>query len=211
MAQTGPSYECANARLATEIAVCGDRGLSAADLKMATLYRQVFRATPDRERRDFRDEQLLWQRWRNSCAANVNCLARRYQDRIDDFNVALGRPVSSGPGPDDIAAVRLNGDRYERVYGDGRISWTTGDAAGTIYPDGTQDIYMFQQVLPDDFPTLPGSANAWVAALESSLLTVIYGLLPPEDHDAYGDLNAGLPLDTRMFRHVDAISFLSSQ
>jgi hypothetical protein len=198
-AQTGPSFDCARAETPTERAICADTRLSGLDRTMADLYRRAVAVRP------LRPEQLLWQRWRNTCGGDVPCLIRRYEQRIVD----LGGPEGDGTTP--AVLRRIRGGRTELVMPDGTIHWNSlsGGGAGMIHPYGTETLIMFSQVEVDAVPAFPPAATAWVASLEAPLLSTIEGLLDPAYHIAYREAQAALPLPARMFRHVEAIRFLT--
>ncbi len=161
--------------------------------------------------RSLQSHQAIWRDWRNTCGADPDCLARRYIDRILDFDPSRAATLLPGD-PDAPVERRLREGRYETVWPDGSITYVnaSGGGGGTISADGEAgSSYSFIQVLPDDFPTLPGAANPWVEQVELGLIDVVKSLLPPENHADYDALHTGLPLDARIFRHIDAIGFLS--
>jgi uncharacterized protein len=72
------SFDCAKARLDTEVAICNSARLSRLDEEMASLYFGL----PHYVRKDIGREQLRWLRRRNACGYNVQCIARAYHQRI---------------------------------------------------------------------------------------------------------------------------------
>jgi len=73
------SFDCAKARLATEIAICNSARLSRLDEEMASLYFGL----PHYVREDVKRSQRRWLRRRNACRYDRQCIARAYRRRID--------------------------------------------------------------------------------------------------------------------------------
>lgn len=79
-----PSFNCANARTKSEIAVCGDAGLASLDRNMAAQYvRAMSAASPDQQAllRRTRDRFLAY---RDRCP-NVACMGDAYTGRIREI------------------------------------------------------------------------------------------------------------------------------
>ncbi len=72
------SFDCAKARLDTEVAVCDSARLSRLDEEMASLYYGL----PHYVRKDIGREQRRLLRRRNACGYDVRCIARAYRQRI---------------------------------------------------------------------------------------------------------------------------------
>ncbi|CTQ50845.1 lysozyme inhibitor LprI family protein [Jannaschia donghaensis] len=219
-AQTGPSFDCARAQTPTEISVCRHDDLAQLDQRMADLYVDEFTFLEPRqpgEARALRAEQLLWQRWRNTCADERNCLARRYKERIvdlDPFALFDDDRITAADGP---SALRLRDGRLERVNADGTVDIFSpeGRLIGIRFPSGeTQTITVSAiEVSPDGPiappPLPPAVDDPWLMDLELDLLGVVHGILPPEDHPGYSALHDGLPTPTRVERHISSIGILS--
>ncbi len=73
------SFDCAKARLATELAICDSARLSRLDREMASLYF----ALPYVVREEIKGSQRRWLRRRNACGYDQRCIARSYRRRID--------------------------------------------------------------------------------------------------------------------------------
>ncbi|MCK0166828.1 lysozyme inhibitor LprI family protein [Jannaschia sp. S6380] len=203
-----PSYDCTRAGTPTEHAVCGDSALARLDVQMADLYRATARRTEGNARRGLRAEQLLWQQWRNTCGGDTACLARRYRERIADFDPSAAvQPTTPAPG-----VRRLRNGRWEVEMPDGSIRWTPldGGSGGIIYPNGSQLTLQYVQVdvVPVEIPPPPTGGAPWVEAIETLLVRVVRDYLPPQDHPAYDALHAGYPPPERVVRHIDAIRIL---
>lgn len=202
-----PSFDCRRAGTPTEHAICGSDRLSRLDVQMARLYRAAARRAGGNARR-LRAQQLVWQQWRNICGGDTACLARRYAERIVDFDPGAMPTAPAGPAQ---GVRRLRNGRWEEVMPDGTIRWTSvgGGGAGTIHPDGTETVMQFVTVdnLPGEIPPPSGGA-LWFQTVEGQLVGVVRGFLPPEDHAAYDALHAAYPPPQRVFRHIRAIKAL---
>jgi|tagenome__1003787_1003787.scaffolds.fasta_scaffold20833899_1 uncharacterized protein len=76
-------FNCNRATTATEMAICADGRLRAADREMARLY--AIKLANDEETCRFRvtvQGQREWLRQRGTCGMNGGCLARIYSSRI---------------------------------------------------------------------------------------------------------------------------------
>lgn len=86
-----PSFNCANARTKSEIAVCSDSGLASLDRQMASQYvRAVSEASPDQKAllRRTRDRFLGY---RDRCS-NRSCIADAYEGRMREIaDIMQGR------------------------------------------------------------------------------------------------------------------------
>lgn len=79
---SGPSFNCAKARAASEIAICRNANLAELDRRMTSTYAWLRGQLRGRERRLLRKDQKSWLRQRNSCRGNVQCLESTYLERI---------------------------------------------------------------------------------------------------------------------------------
>ena len=100
----GPSFSCARASAADERAICRSPSLSAADARMAALYRDIQHCTMMGGRGDNIDDQREWLTRRSHCGANAACLARSYRARIALFAPMAARArklmrAEECPGP----------------------------------------------------------------------------------------------------------------
>ncbi|MPW44548.1 lysozyme inhibitor LprI family protein [Acinetobacter guerrae] len=92
------SFSCEKAKTATEKAICQNRSLNDADVKMVTTYNIVIHALPMGGRDAEKGAQYQWLKQRDSCRANVNCIAQRYSERqkhLDD--IVQNRILTQGP------------------------------------------------------------------------------------------------------------------
>lgn len=76
------SFDCAKARLPTEIAICDSRRLGRLDEEMASLYFGL----PHYVRKDLERDQRRWLRRRNACRYDEQCIARSYRRRIEELS-----------------------------------------------------------------------------------------------------------------------------
>lgn len=77
-----PSFDCAGARLATEMAICASPEIANYDSTMAALYVQRRRGLTGARRQQLTIQQRNWLNRRNSCGSNLSCLKRVYEQRI---------------------------------------------------------------------------------------------------------------------------------
>jgi len=92
------SFACEKAHLTAEKTICQVRALNDADVKMATTYQIVLHALPMGGRDNQKDTQQQWLKKRNSCAANVSCISKAYQQRQKQLDTILqDRVLSHGP------------------------------------------------------------------------------------------------------------------
>ncbi|VTX92911.1 lysozyme inhibitor LprI family protein [Acinetobacter ursingii] len=92
------SFSCDKAKTATEKAICQNRSLNDADVRMVTTYNIVTHALPMGGRDAEKSAQYQWLKQRDSCRANVNCIAQRYSERqkhLDD--IVQNRILTQGP------------------------------------------------------------------------------------------------------------------
>jgi uncharacterized protein len=76
------SYNCAQARLPAEVAICRDFTLSGLDSQMAGLYTRVVSWATSATRTQIQSEQREWLASRNQCGADYQCLIGHYNARI---------------------------------------------------------------------------------------------------------------------------------
>jgi uncharacterized protein len=95
---------CARASAPDERAICRSPALSAADSRMASLYRDIQHCTMMGGRSDNIDGQREWLAQRTLCGSNSLCIARLYQARIAEFAPMAARArklmrAEECPGP----------------------------------------------------------------------------------------------------------------
>lgn len=89
VAQARPSFNCANARLRVETAVCSSDRLAAADRAMSgTYFRAVAQADPETRSR-LSASRARFLAYRNRCGDD-ECIAQAYADRIDEIEDLAG-------------------------------------------------------------------------------------------------------------------------
>jgi len=75
----GPSFSCARAHLAAEVAICNSAVLINLDAELNDLYA---RAKSSTQSRYYIDKQRAWLRRRNACGGSTSCLEHCYQEQI---------------------------------------------------------------------------------------------------------------------------------
>ena len=89
-----PSFNCANARTAGEIAVCGSPGLAALDRTMAAQYSAAIARADPAQRATLQRTRDAFLRYRDNCP-NEACIAQTYRGRmreIRDIMAGTWRP-----------------------------------------------------------------------------------------------------------------------
>ena len=79
-----PSFDCANARTKGELAVCGDSGLAALDVNMATQYRRAISAADDDQRSILQSTRDRFLAYRDRCPSR-QCIADAYVGRMREI------------------------------------------------------------------------------------------------------------------------------
>ena len=90
-ATSNPSFNCANARTRSEIAVCGDSGLAPLDRQMAATYVEALRDADPATRAMLQRSRDRFLGYRDQCPSN-ECIADTYRGRIREIrDIASGR------------------------------------------------------------------------------------------------------------------------
>lgn len=91
------SFDCSLSGLAAdEQAICDNRDLNDADVRMVTTLKFLTGLFGMGMRGEMMDEQRLWLRQRMACAAELPCLRRAYQQRqqaLEAIYEAIERPL----------------------------------------------------------------------------------------------------------------------
>lgn len=77
-----PSFNCAKARSADEIAICNDGVLAAKDRQLSALYSGVLTRLDLDSQQRLAAAQKVWLQQRGQCGASVACIAGAYDGRI---------------------------------------------------------------------------------------------------------------------------------
>ncbi|MFZ5732881.1 MAG: caspase family protein [Pseudomonadota bacterium] len=77
-----PSFNCAKARTADEIAICNDGVLAAKDRQLSALYSGVLTSLSLEGQQRLAAAQKAWLAQRGQCGASVACIASAYDSRI---------------------------------------------------------------------------------------------------------------------------------
>ncbi|WP_374574620.1 lysozyme inhibitor LprI family protein [Acinetobacter sp.] len=91
------SFDCAKAQTLTEHAVCGQRALNDADVKMAVTYGIIKRLVPMGTRGEIQEQQLKWLQLRDQCRDNFSCLSDVYRMRQQKLDLYMERIYRQGP------------------------------------------------------------------------------------------------------------------
>jgi uncharacterized protein len=83
----GPAsaFNCNTARAPTERTICAHNHLRVLDAQMEGCYFAVYNGLRGQLRREFRNAQRGWLRYRNSCGRSVGCLTGVYQERVEEL------------------------------------------------------------------------------------------------------------------------------
>ena len=96
-----PSFSCARASLAAEIAVCNSASLASLDNHLADLYAS---ALQNRGSSYARDQQRSWLDRRNACGSDASCIEQRYREQISLLQGSSSPP--DGAGHPDFSCTR---------------------------------------------------------------------------------------------------------
>lgn len=91
------SFDCTQARLADEKAICASRQLSEMDVEMAVRYQMMTGLVGMGARGSMQDAQQTWLNDRKQCAANTSCLVAAYRRRIQTLKDGYAGLKSRGP------------------------------------------------------------------------------------------------------------------
>jgi uncharacterized protein len=92
------SFDCQQAKLPAEKAICQYRNLNDQDVKMVTTFNILTQLLPMGGRDALKDEQRVWLQQRNACASKVSCIATQYQQRQTQLDELLAtRVYQQGP------------------------------------------------------------------------------------------------------------------
>ena len=91
------SFDCEKPKLAAdEKAICDNRALNDADVKMATTFELLSGLLAMGARGTMQDDQVTWLARRQACADDVACIQSAYDERmqqLDDVYTNLNRPL----------------------------------------------------------------------------------------------------------------------
>lgn len=96
LAQAQPSFDCSDARSATERAICANPGLADLELRMAGVYEELARTVGETEARRIADIQL---ERREQCGSDTACIERQLLTSIGIFRAesrAAATPPAAG-------------------------------------------------------------------------------------------------------------------
>ncbi len=79
------SYDCANAKLPTEMAICKNHDIGILDEQLAAQYRKLGELLSKPQRSSLGKRQLAFVGARNSCGDNESCISKSYQIRNDEL------------------------------------------------------------------------------------------------------------------------------
>lgn len=81
--QFSPSFDCAKVSNSMEKMICGDRQLSALDVKLSQTYSNALSTAQDKQK--LKSEQITWIKQARTCA-DVACVQQSLQQRINQLN-----------------------------------------------------------------------------------------------------------------------------
>lgn len=91
------SFDCERPDLAAdEKVICDTRALNDADVKMVTTFDILTSLLPMGNRGKLQDEQTVWLKRRQACAADAACIGKAYEERLKQLQEAykgLDRPL----------------------------------------------------------------------------------------------------------------------
>jgi uncharacterized protein YecT (DUF1311 family) len=75
-----PSFDCTKASTGSERLICSNKELSAADVKLAQIYKTVLNTSTDKE--SLRNTQNAWRKNERDACSDVQCMLSAYQSRL---------------------------------------------------------------------------------------------------------------------------------
>ncbi|WP_308912385.1 lysozyme inhibitor LprI family protein [Acinetobacter schindleri] len=91
------SFDCQKAQSQTEKAICQNRVLNDADVKMATSYNIIRHLVPMGTRSVIQRDQVKWLQFRDQCQESVDCLTQVYKMRQQQIDLQFDRVYRQGP------------------------------------------------------------------------------------------------------------------
>jgi len=91
------SFDCARASTADEHAICNHRALNDKDVQLATTLKIALELVAMGQRGDILDKEQVWLEHRRTCADNLVCLTRSYDQRLKEVQSVIDAIQSAGP------------------------------------------------------------------------------------------------------------------
>lgn len=91
------SFDCARARTADEHAICNNRALNDKDVQLATTLKIALELVAMGQRGELLDQEQTWLEHRRTCADNLVCLTRSYDQRLKEVQSVIDAIQSAGP------------------------------------------------------------------------------------------------------------------
>jgi uncharacterized protein len=91
------SFDCGRAATADEYAICANRGLNDADVRVAVKYEVVSRTLAMGGRAALRDDQRAFLAKRRQCGASVACISSLYAAQETKLQKGLDHIYGAGP------------------------------------------------------------------------------------------------------------------
>ncbi|WP_244564400.1 hypothetical protein [Rhizobium sp. RU36D] len=86
------SFDCSSAELkADEKAICENRDLNDADVRMVTTFDLVSQLLAMGSRGELQDAQVAWLTKRQACNADLQCLRDAYASRLDELKAVFAK------------------------------------------------------------------------------------------------------------------------
>ncbi len=107
-----PSFDCAKASNSIEHIICNSDQLSAQDVKLSQLYKNVIQKVTDDIKKDIKAEQRSWLKKRNrdcnlAIAAAEKCLLQHYRERNSSLSRMLAFDSSNTAGDAPLKLLRI--------------------------------------------------------------------------------------------------------
>lgn len=91
------SFDCERAKSATEVAICTQRSINDADVKMVTTYNIVRKLVSMGQRGVIQDQQVKWLQLRDQCQGDTKCLTEVYKMRQQKLDLVMNKIYEQGP------------------------------------------------------------------------------------------------------------------
>ncbi|MCP1169597.1 hypothetical protein NHG85_13870, partial [Limimaricola sp. ASW11-118] len=102
LAQAQPSFDCGEARTATERAICADPGLADLELRMVGVYEELAARVGESEARRIADIQL---ERRQACGGDTACIERQLLTSIGIFRAESRAATTPATGNEEAQVL----------------------------------------------------------------------------------------------------------
>lgn len=156
----GPGFDCAKATTKPEQLICSNSDLSAADLKLSQLFKQIFNSAEDKEA--LKKDQLAWMKNRRNVCADVPCMLEAYRERIAVLEKGAHAAAAATPSAQTRASAPAGDSKMRPIitFGPVKESELKFDDEGRVLSTGKYS----PAGIGDD-----GAVDYWVKVLKQAV------------------------------------------